>query len=355
MSETQQAGWTQSYPDIPGDGDWDVTLTSGQNDTGNDFGNCRNATKSGSKFEDLDADGQPREAGEPGLSGWTINLVGTAGDGSPVNLSTTTDATGTYSFSVKPGTYTVSETQQAGWTQSYPDIPGDGDWDVTLTSGQNDTGNDFGNWRHATKSGIKYDDRNGNRARDVPQTGSLGEPGLSGWTITAFAEIAPADGILQQPEIAAGVAASAVTDANGNYSLTLKPGRYIVVETMQAGWNESPDADTTQVNPDGRGGFGRFGYAITLTSGQTDSGNDFGNVLPTGGGQGGGGGPEKGGGGEGGGGGQPPTDMLIPTDTVSAASGPLDSPMNWILMILMSATVILSAGWVIRRVRTSEI
>ncbi len=37
-------------------------------------------------------------------------------------------------------------------------------------------------------------------------------------------------------------------------------------------------------------------------------------------------------GGGGGGGGQPPTDTLIPTDTVSAASGPLDSPMNWILI-----------------------
>ena len=57
----------------------------------------------------------------------------------------------------------------------------------------------------------------------------------------------------------------------------------------------------------------------------------------------------------GGGGGQPPTDTLIPTDSVSAASGPLDGTMNWILLILMSATVILSAGWVIRRVRTSEI
>ena len=60
-------------------------------------------------------------------------------------------------------------------------------------------------------------------------------------------------------------------------------------------------------------------------------------------------------GGGGGGGGQPPTDTLIPTDTASAASGPFDGSMNWILLILLSATVILSAGLVIRRVRTSEI
>ena len=60
-------------------------------------------------------------------------------------------------------------------------------------------------------------------------------------------------------------------------------------------------------------------------------------------------------GGGGGGGGQPPTDTLIPTDTVSAASGPFDGSMNWILLTLLSATVILSAGWVVRKVRYFEI
>jgi hypothetical protein len=46
--------------------------------------------------------------------------------------------------------------------------------------------------------------------------------------------------------------------------------------------------------------------------------------------------------------------MLLPTDSVSAVSGLLNGT-SWILLILMSATVILSAGWVIRRVRYSEI
>ena len=40
--------------------------------TGNDFGNWTTATKAGVKFNDLDADGAAREAGEPGLPGWTI-------------------------------------------------------------------------------------------------------------------------------------------------------------------------------------------------------------------------------------------------------------------------------------------
>jgi hypothetical protein len=59
-------------------------------------------------------------------------------------------------------------------------------------------------------------------------------------------------------------------------------------------------------------------------------------------------------GGGGGGGGQPPTDMLIPTDSASAASGPLGDPMSWILWVLLTASVILSAGLVVRRVRYAE-
>jgi hypothetical protein len=85
-----------------------------------------------------DADGIDNIAGnaddEVGLAGWTINLIGTDGFGNAVNLSTVTDVNGDYSFTVDPGSYTVSETQQAGWFQSFPDIPGDGDWDIVTTS-----------------------------------------------------------------------------------------------------------------------------------------------------------------------------------------------------------------------------
>ena len=52
------------------------------------------------------------------------------------------------------------------------------------------------------------------------------------------------------------------------------------------------------------------------------------NTLTGGGGEGAGGGPSKGGGGAG----QPPTDTLVPTDSVSAASGPVDG-ISWILLI----------------------
>ena len=102
-----------------------------------------------------------------------------------------------------------------------------------------------------------------------------GEPGLSGWTISAFADNNLANGVLDAAEIAFGAAATAVTDVNGDYTLTLDPGDYIVVETLQATWFESPQVGTAPVNTDAT--FGLFGYAITLTSGQVETGNDFAN------------------------------------------------------------------------------
>ncbi|MDW7658532.1 MAG: SdrD B-like domain-containing protein, partial [Bacillota bacterium] len=52
--EVQQTGWHQSYPAL---GYYEETFLSGDALTDNNFGNWTTATKSGMKFEDLDADG----------------------------------------------------------------------------------------------------------------------------------------------------------------------------------------------------------------------------------------------------------------------------------------------------------
>ena len=70
-SEVLQAGWTQSFPASRATATGTSCSPRGQVDTGNDFGNYQNATKSGMKFHDLNADGV-KDAGEPGLAGWTI-------------------------------------------------------------------------------------------------------------------------------------------------------------------------------------------------------------------------------------------------------------------------------------------
>lgn len=59
-------------------------------------------------WEDLDKDGV-QDAGEPGVAGFPVSLVGEDLDGNPVSLSTTTDADGKYSFpDLASGTYTVT-------------------------------------------------------------------------------------------------------------------------------------------------------------------------------------------------------------------------------------------------------
>ena len=78
-----------------------------------------------------------------------------------VHVHTTTGPDGKYSFRVPPGHYTACETAPDGYTQSYPTAATAGStdcatphagrgWDVTLTSGSTDAGNDFGNFRNAT-------------------------------------------------------------------------------------------------------------------------------------------------------------------------------------------------------------
>ena len=75
---------------------------------------------SGAKYLDQNKNGQ-RDAGEPGLSGWVITIVGSDG----TNTTVTTNGSGNWSYttaahapSAGTTTYTIAEVQQAGWTQT---------------------------------------------------------------------------------------------------------------------------------------------------------------------------------------------------------------------------------------------
>src|SRR3712207_309023 len=99
----------------------------------------------------------------------------------------------------------------------------------------------------------------------------------SGWSIYAYAD-ENGDGNLDTGE---DLIATDVTDANGVYSFSLTPGKYIIVEEDRAGWSQSEP--TTDVVDTSTEAVAQNGYAITLTSGETESGNDFGNYqLPKG-------------------------------------------------------------------------
>jgi hypothetical protein len=156
---------------------------------------------SGYKYEDIDGDGDISEdTGNP-LAGWEIHLDGTDGVGNPIALSTTTDGSGYYEFTVAPGSYIVSEVPQPDWTQSYPAAPGI--HDITLTSGQVDENNNFGNFQYADVTVCKVD--------------TEGNP-VPGWEVYVDGQ-------------------SNVTGADGCVTFTLtQPGDYTVTEESRSNW-----------------------------------------------------------------------------------------------------------------------
>ncbi|NCC76103.1 MAG: hypothetical protein EOM08_06680 [Clostridia bacterium] len=274
IAEEQREGWNQSYPNSTTGGTaveyagkgwgYEIILTSGQVDQDNDFGNWRYATKSGIKFEDMDADGvaDTDELANHGLEGWTI-FADLDGDGilDAGEPSDVTDADGAYSLSIKPRSapILIREVDQNGWTGSFPAAEPNNYYSVTFTSGLVDDDNHFGNWRYATKSGIKFEDMD---ADGVADTDELENHGLSGWTI--FADL-DGDSILDEGE------PSDVTDADGAYSLSIKPRStpILIREVMKNGWHGSfPAAEPNNT------------YSVTFTSGMVDDDNHFGNWYP---------------------------------------------------------------------------
>ena len=86
-----------------------ITLGVGQVSVENNFAEVAASSISGYVYNDGNDDGikQPEEGGYPNI---TVTLTGTDDLGRPVNLTTTTDANGKYTFpNLRPGTYAVIE------------------------------------------------------------------------------------------------------------------------------------------------------------------------------------------------------------------------------------------------------
>lgn len=131
LKEESREGWRQQKAPKP------IFISFGAGEAhfeGNDFGNWRPAVISGHEFDDSNVDGVWSE-GENPLGEWGIQLSN--------GEERSTAADGGYSFSLRPGTYTVSELLQSGWRQTTPG--GSGSFEYTVTSGQGVEGVDFGN------------------------------------------------------------------------------------------------------------------------------------------------------------------------------------------------------------------
>ena len=155
---------------------------------GGDFPLC--GKKSGTKFHDHNANGV-RNVGDEGLEGWVINLYSDADGDKILDASEataidteTTNAAGFYQFDdVANGDYIVCEELLTNdWLQSLPNSGtgeladctsqsgvtglGPNGYAFTMT-GQSEEGNDFGNFKNATKSGVKFIDLDADGVKDA--------------------------------------------------------------------------------------------------------------------------------------------------------------------------------------------
>ncbi|MBI3193750.1 MAG: T9SS type A sorting domain-containing protein, partial [Ignavibacteriae bacterium] len=155
--------------------------------------------------------------------------------------STTTDAQGTDSFAnLGPGTYTVREVLQSGWVQTTTNPS-----NIAGSSGVNVPNINFGNFKIAYVTGMKFNDFDGDGVKDA------GDVGLSGWTIRATKGASTKN---------------ATTDANGNYSISFTntdAGQWTISEVLQTSWRQTYPVSGT--------------YSVTVQSGTNATDKTFGN------------------------------------------------------------------------------
>jgi uncharacterized repeat protein (TIGR01451 family) len=292
LCEVAQGDWEQTTPAgnacgdaIAGlaDGGHALALSPGEA-IARSFGNrLRRASVSGVKFADEDANGTQAPAGEPALGGWEIRAYADDGDGTleageTAFTAATTAPDGSYTLTLRPGSYVVCEVSQTDWEQTAPTgnacaggaTLGSGGHAATFAPGDTASGRDFGNrLRRAQVAGLKFLDEDANWMQ-----AASGEPGLGGWEIRAYVDD-NADGDLDADETT--MAGSAQTAADGAYTLTLAPGRYILCEVAQVDWEQT--APTGNACGDAVAELADGGHALTLTPGQQVAGSSFGNRL----------------------------------------------------------------------------
>jgi len=169
----------------------------------------------GRVFKDPQRDGID-SGGEPGIAGVTVTLK----QGATVIGTTTTAADGSYSFTnLTPGSYSVVETQPAGYGSSSPDTVA-----TTVTAGGVAVVN-FGD-TVSTIAGSVYVDTSGDGQRQAS------ENGISGVTVALTGTNAAAGAVSQ----------TTTTDANGDYKFSdLLSGTYTLTETQPAAYADGLD------------------------------------------------------------------------------------------------------------------
>ena len=192
-------------------------LTTDASGTNYNFGEVKPSSIAGAVFIESDDNGI-QNTGEPGIPGTTITLTGTDAYGATVSMTTTTNATGQYSFtSLLPSNgsgYTLTETQPTGVNAETDDAGSPaGTFSVetlniisAIPIGDNTTGTDYNFAQTGGKlSGTVYEDVNANGVYD-----SGTDTAISGVTL-----------VLTGTDVGNhGITLTTTTDASGNYTFS---------------------------------------------------------------------------------------------------------------------------------------
>lgn len=203
VEETDPVGYGSTTPNAR-----TVSVASGGSANAS-FGDQAAGAISGVVFEDLNGDGT-RDVNEPGIGGVAVQWSGQAG-----TKSTTTAGDGSYQFAgVTPGSYTVIETDPAGFSSTTPNQR-----TVHLASGGSATAI-FGDQATASVSGVVFDDVNGNGRQDA------GEGGLGG--------------VIVRLSGGSGEPRSATTTGDGAFVFAeVTPGAYLVTAFTTQGFRST--------------------------------------------------------------------------------------------------------------------
>lgn len=279
LSETQPAGFNDGMdsagglPGVVGNDQISGIVLGPDQQLGDYlFGELPPATIAGTVWFDQDNDGVLDGGENTRIAGVNLTLSGTDNLNKPVMLTTVTAADGSYQFTgLRPGSYTVQESQPGGWLDG-KDNPGNSGAtlgndlvsNILLMAGQSVTGVDFGELAAASLAGRVFIDPNANANLDNDE--SLMIPGV---TVT----------LTGTDDLTGSVSRIETTDATGQYRFTgLRPGSYKVTETQPS------QLSATGVQVGSGGGIGgsdattQFVDGVTIHAGDALTDYNFGHL-----------------------------------------------------------------------------